>query len=70
MRDFWLDDDQPGCLECGALVFRASKVSGVCAECISGSSVSASSHDLLEESYSFADYSISDGDDTLWTESY
>lgn len=34
-RDIWLDDDQPGCLECGILAFKSSRVSGVCAECMS-----------------------------------
>ena len=43
MRDIWLDDDEPGCLECGALVFKASLVPGVCASCLSEASSSRSS---------------------------
>ena len=59
-RDIWLDDDQPGCLECGALVFRASRVSGVCAQCMS--EVSSL---INKDEYAF---SSSDGDDVPWVE--
>lgn len=34
MRDVWLIDDEPGCLECGTLHFRASRVPGVCTACL------------------------------------
>jgi len=73
MRDVWLTDDEPGCLECGSLVFKASRVPGVCAECIDTASsvISTSSHGAFEDDYgSTADYSNSDGDDIAWNETY
>lgn len=32
-RDIWLDDDEPGCLECGEVRFTASRIDGVCVDC-------------------------------------
>lgn len=63
-RDFWLDDDQPGCLECGSLRFKASRLSGVCAECMSD--ISSIHH---EDYYDFAQ-SADDGDDIPWQENF
>jgi hypothetical protein len=62
MRDVWLDDTEPGCLECGALVFRASKIPGVCVSCIN--EVSSASFSSIE--YEF--YHIKNGEDTDWVE--
>jgi hypothetical protein len=32
-RDIWLDDDEPGCLSCGELDYRHSRLAGVCFFC-------------------------------------
>lgn len=62
-RDIWLDDDEPGCLECGALVFKASRVSGVCCDCIEEASFDTSFGSSFD-----AGVSAADGDDIPWTE--
>ena len=62
-RDIWLDDEEPGCLECGALVFRASYLDGVCVDCmneVSSASFSSRDHDI-----DFFEYG-SNGEDTPW----
>lgn len=33
-RDVWLSDDEPGCLECGTLKFKESRVPGICTGCL------------------------------------
>lgn len=62
-RDIWLDDDSPGCLECGAMVFKASRVSGVCSDCMN--EVSSIIPDLSD----YHSFGSIDGDDMPWTES-
>jgi hypothetical protein len=66
-RDIWLDDDQPGCLECGALVFKASRVSGVCALCMNEVS---SIYDKSDYEVFYETSSSRHGDDIPWTETY
>ncbi len=66
MRDIWLDDDEPGCLECGALIFKASRVCGICVDCLSDAEVAFDT----SRSFSFETelYSFDDGEDTPWVE--
>lgn len=63
MRDIWLDDTETGCLECGALVFKASKIPGVCLSCINEVS-SGSFYDSSD--YEF--YHVGKEDETDWVE--
>lgn len=63
MPDFWLDDDEPGCLACGETQFRASRVTGVCTECVEGES--SSGFHVVEDNERPDDDQWGDG----WTES-
>lgn len=50
MRDCWMADDEPGCLQCGDPQFRASRVSGICDRCLAGavsqSNAESGTHDI------------------------
>lgn len=65
-RDIWLDDDEPGCLECGEMVFKASQVSGICVACLSEASQMPMSSSMFEPSYRDADGYIFDEWDEPW----
>lgn len=55
-RDIWLDDDEPGCLECGEVRFTASRIPGVCRDCASEAFTSLSFD---------GDYAVNDFDGIL-----
>lgn len=64
VRDIWLDDDEPGCLECGEVRFTASRIAGICADCASDA------FSLTNPFSSFGGDSAVEDWDGVWVERY